>query len=217
MRLLLPLGFIPVVLCAQSMTGPSPAGLLHRNARYLLQPNDVLEVRYRYTPEFNQIVTVQPDGFCALEVTGDLRLQGLTVEQARMEILEKSTKRLKDPEIAVALQEFEKPYFVVGGEVGHPGRFDLRGNMSPVEAIAVAGGFKNSSKHSQVILYRRVGADLGESKILNLKAPMNAPDLEAAFDMRSGDVLIVPQNTVSKIERYIKWANLGVAWNPLIP
>jgi polysaccharide export outer membrane protein len=213
MRLFLKLFLLsPIALSAQNTPDFS-----QRNARYLLQPTDVLEIKYRYTPEFNQTVTIQPDGFCNLDLTGDLKLRGLTVEQARDVIATQAARRLKDPEITVALKEFEKPYFVVGGEVGHPGRFELRGVTSPIEAIAIAGGFKVSSRHSQVILYRRVGPDLGEAKVLNLKAPMNTPVLEAGMDIHSGDVLVVPQNTISKIERFVKWANIGLAWNPLAP
>jgi polysaccharide export outer membrane protein len=206
------LALFPIAVLAQSNSG-----FAQRDTRYLLQPTDVLEIKYRYTPEFNQTVTVQPDGFCTLELTGDFKVAGLTVDQARELIVAKTSARLNDPEVAVVLKEFERPYFVVGGEVGHPGRFDLRGAMSPVEAIAIAGGFKNSSKHSQVIRYRRVGPDLGEAKILDLKTPMNTPVVEAGMDLRSGDVLVVPQNLISKIERFVKWGNFGVAWNPLIP
>ena len=52
--------------------------------RYRLQPGDVFEVQYRYSPEFNQTVTVQPDGYVSLEVGGDLKVAGLTIEQARL-------------------------------------------------------------------------------------------------------------------------------------
>jgi polysaccharide biosynthesis/export protein len=206
------LTLFPIALLAQGTSG-----FAQRDTRYLLQPTDVLEIKYRYTPEFNQTVTVQPDGFCTLDLTGDFKVAGLTVDQARELIIAKASVRLKDPEIAVVLKEFEKPYFVVGGEVGHPGRFDLRGATSPLEAIAIAGGFKTSSKHSQVIRYRRVGPDLGEAKILDLKTPMNTPVVEAGMDLRSGDVLVVPQNLISKIERFVKWGNFGMAFNPLFP
>jgi polysaccharide export outer membrane protein len=188
-----------------------------RNARYRLQPTDVIEVHYRYTPEFNQIITIQPDGYVATQIAGDLKLQGLTLEEAKSLLLEKSRARLKDPEVTLTLKEFEKPYFEVGGEVANPGRFDLRGDTSAIEAIARAGGFKtNSAKHSQVILFRRVGPTLAKAEILNLKAVTQPPFTESDTALRSGDVLIVPQNRVSKIERFVKWVNIGAYWNPIL-
>jgi polysaccharide export outer membrane protein len=187
-----------------------------RDPRYRLQPTDVMEVHYRYTPEFDQTVTVQPDGFVTLQIIGDVKLQGLTLADAKAAILEKASRRLRDPEITLVLKDFEKPYFVVGGEVANPGKFEMRGQIAPVQAIAMAGGFKTASaKHSQVILFRRVGPDLAKTEILDLKAAMSPSHSEPLADLHPGDVLVVPQNRVSKIERFVKWANIGLYWNPL--
>jgi len=179
------------------------------NPRYCLQPSDVIDIHYRYTPEFDQTITVEPDGFAVLQIVGDIKLQGLTLEQARAAILEKAAQRLKDPEITLVLKDFVKPYFVVGGEVATPGRFEMRGSVTAIQAIAMAGGFKNTSKHSQVILFRKVGPDIAKTQILNLKAAMTGSTLEPNVDLQPGDMLIVPQNRISKIERLVKLANIG--------
>lgn len=193
-----------------------PGGFSERDPRYRLQPTDVLEIHYRYTPEFDQTVTVQPDGFVTLQIVGDLKLQGLTLDQLKAAILETAAKRLNDPEVTIVLKDFEKPYFVVGGEVGAPGRFEMRGAVNPLQAIAMAGGFKTASaKHSQVILFRRVGPDLAKTEILNLKSAMSPSATELPADLHPGNVLIVPQNRISKIERFVKWGNFGLYVNPL--
>src|SRR3954467_12700440 len=161
-----------LILCT-GLALAQPGGFSERNPRYRIEPTDVLEIRYRYTPEFDQTVTVQPDGFVNLLLVGDLKLQGLTLEEVKAALLEKAGARLRDPEITLVLKEFEKPYFVVGGEVARPGKFEMRGQVNALQAVAMAGGFNHlSAKHSQVILYRRVGADLAQSQVLNLKAAM---------------------------------------------
>lgn len=92
----------------------------------------------------------------------------------------------------------------------------MRGPVTAVEAIAVAGGFNSlSALHSEVILYRRVGADLAKAELLNLKAAMSQSSTEPLTVLRSGDVLIVPQNRISKVERFVKWGTWGVFVNPL--
>ena len=189
-----------------------------RDTRYRLQPTDVVEVHYRYSPEFDQTVTVQPDGFVNLQIVGDVKVQGLSLDQVKSTILEKASRRLKEPEITLVLKEFEKPYFVVGGEVASPGKFEMRGQVTALQAIAMAGGFKDASaKNSQVILFRRVGPDLAKTEILNLKAAMSpAAAKEPLADLRPGDLLIVPQNRVSKIERFVKWGSFGFYANPLL-
>src|SRR2546430_14116081 len=85
--------------------------------RYRLQPGDVFEVQFRYSPEFNQTVTVQPDGYISLEIGGDLKIAGLTIEQARETILKKASVRLQDPVAAIVLQEVQKHYLVFSGGV----------------------------------------------------------------------------------------------------
>src|SRR5436309_15895108 len=71
--------------------------------RYRLQPGDVFEVQFRYSPEFNQTVTVQPDGYISLEIGGDLKVAGLTIEQTRAAILRRAATRLQEPLAAIVL------------------------------------------------------------------------------------------------------------------
>ena len=212
-------GLIALAAIVWTTLAPAQTGsFADRNPRYILQASDVIEIHYRYSPEFDQTVTVQPDGFVSLQLAGDLKLRGLTVDEAKASILQKASERLKDPEITVVLREFEKPYFVVGGEVGNPGRFEMRGSITAMQAIAMAGGFKAASaKHSQVILFRRVGPDLAKTEILNLKAAMSPSATEPLADLRSGDMLLVPQNQISKIERYVKWFSVGMYFTPFKP
>ena len=109
------------LICGAAALAQTP-GFAERDPRYRLQPTDAVEIHYRYTPEFDQAVTIQPDGFVTLPIVGDLKLQGLTLDQAKSAILAKASLRLLEPEITLVLRDFEKPYFVVGGEVGAPGK-----------------------------------------------------------------------------------------------
>src|SRR5687767_9179793 len=83
------LGFLSIQAQTQPGAGlpikPSDAPQLRtpEDNRYQLVPGDVVEIAYRYTPEFNQTVTIHPDGFVVLEIVGDIKLSGLNLEQAR--------------------------------------------------------------------------------------------------------------------------------------
>jgi polysaccharide export outer membrane protein len=177
--------------------------------RYKLNPGDVIEIIYRYTPEFNQTVTIQPDGFIVLEIVGELKVGGLTIEQARQEMLKKASVRLKDPEITLLLKEFQKPYFVVAGEVVQPGRFEMRENVTALQAIMLAGGFKDSAKSSQLLVFRKINSEMAEVRVLNLKSIKKTGDLENDFMLEAGDMILVPRNAISKIERFVKLASLA--------
>ena len=175
-----------------------------REPKYRLQPSDVVEVEYTYTPEYNQVVSVQPDGYVTLKVIGGVQAAGLTLDGLRAAIKAKGDTSFNDPEVTVLLKEYVKPHFVVAGEVVHPGTFDLRGNVSLVEAIAISGGFKESSKQSQVVLVRKVNAEIAEVKVVDVKALMDPKNVREDLKLRPDDLVIVPRNRLGKIEPYVR-------------
>ena len=186
------------------------------DGRYRINPGDVFEVKYRYTPEFNQTVKVQPDGFVTLEIVGDLEVADLSLPEIKKAILKKASVRLKDPEITILLKEFQQPYFVVAGEVSQPGRFDMNEPTTALQAVLLAGGFKNTAKSSQIVVYRRINKQTAEVRMLDLKKIRENADLENDFPLEAGDMILVPQNKITKVERYVRFASLGSIFNPFI-
>ena len=184
--------------------------------RYLLHPGDVLDIEYRYTPEFNQTVSVQPDGYVSLQMGGDLKVAGRNLEQVRNLILARARTRLESPELTVVLKEFQKPYVVVAGEVVQPGKFELRENLTAIQAVLLAGGFKESAKSSQILVFRKLNADTAEVRSLNFKNLKQSSDLENDLTLQPGDMILVPRNRISKIERYVRLASLTTFLYPLM-
>jgi len=192
----------------------STGTLQTRDRRYKLQINDVLEIKYRYTPEFDQVVTIQPDNFVNLNIAGDLKAGGLTLEEFRTAVLDRVSARLRDPEINVVLKSFEKQYIMVGGEVAKPGKFEYHDSLTAIEAVTLAGGFTKDSKHSQILMLRKVDDQTAETRLLNLKDLISTHKLEEDISLKPGDFIYVPQNKISKIERFVKWGSAGVFVNP---
>jgi len=187
---------------------------LHQRPLYALHVGDVIALNYRYTPEFNQTVTVQPDGSVNLNIVGSVRVSGLSVEQARQRIVNLASARLNHPELTLTLQQFEQPYFVVAGEVDHPGKFDLRDDTTALQAIMLAGGFKDSARDTQVLLFRRINADQAEVHKLDLHNVKKSSDLERDTELEPGDMILVTRNKMEHISRFMKATNLGVYFNP---
>ena len=202
----------PVSLAAQTQTPPRLSTVTEQ--RYRLQPGDVLEVQFRYSPEFNQTVTVQPDGYITMEIGGDLKVAGLTVEQTKQAILRQASTRLQDPVATVLLKEFQKPYFVVAGEVGTPGKQEMRERVTALQAIMLAGGMKESARSSQVVVYRAINSEIAEVKVLNLKSIRKTSDLENDLTLQAGDVVYVPRDKISKFERFVRIASIAAFMAP---
>jgi len=182
---------------------------------YRLRSSDVVEVTFTVAPEFNQTLTVQPDGYVTLKDAGAVLAQGLTVSQFAEAVRKAYTGYLHNPEVGVALKDFERPYFVVGGEVGKPGKYELRSDTTVAEAVQIAGGFTSQAKHSQVVLFRRVNDDLVETRFVNLKRMLKQGSSKEDAHLRPGDLVFVPQNTISKISRFLGKPSTSIYMNPM--
>ncbi len=188
--------------------------LQHRNPRYQLCKGDILDLTFPFTPDFNQTVTILPDGFITLKELGDMHVAGKTVPEVTELLKTAYAKILHDPVINIALKDFEKPYFIAGGEIGHPGKYDLRGDTTLTQGIAIAGGFNESSKHSQVLLFRRVSNDWVEVKVLDVKKMFQTANLTEDLHLQPGDMFFVPQNRISKIKKWIPYTSVSASVPP---
>jgi polysaccharide export outer membrane protein len=192
----------------------SPALTGERRPLYRLRKSDVIEIDFPLVPDFNQTVSIQPDGYIGLKEAGELYAEGKTVPELEAALRQAYLRVLQDPEVTVVLKDYDKPYFVASGEVMHPGKYELRGNTTVTEALAIAGGFNGQAKRSQVVLFRRVSDELVETRMLDVKQMLHSSDLKEDLHLRPGDLLYVPQNTLSKLRRLIPTSSLSMYLNP---
>ena len=189
--------------------------LQSRESRYEIHAGDSFDINFELSPEFNQTgVTVQPDGFVTLRGVGDLKVDGQTVPVLTRTLTTAYSKILHDPIISVILKDFEKPYFIADGQIGRPGKYDLRGTVTLTQAIAIAGGFNDTAKHSQVLLFRRVNDQWLEAKLINVKKMEKSGKLFEDPYLHSGDMLFVPKNAFSKFARFISAPSVGTMLKP---
>ena len=160
---------------------------------------------------------MQPDGFVELKgLQNDLHIQGLTVPEVIEALKHAYVDVLHDPVISVVLRDFEKPYFVAGGQVGKPGKYDLRGATSATQAIAIAGGFVDFAKNKQVLLFRRYSDDMVEVKVLNLKRVLKNKDPREDLMLQPGDMLYVPKTAMAAIDRFLPRTSMGTYFSPAL-
>jgi polysaccharide biosynthesis/export protein len=199
----------PSGLAAQD-THSAPAALSETSGRYHLRTGDVLGVNFPFVPDFNQTLTVQPDGFVTLRELGTIRVESLTVPELSERLRVEYSTILQNPVLTVELKEFEKPYFVVAGEVERPGRYEFRSETTATQALAIAGGVKDRAKYSEAVILRRLPEGGVESKRLNLKAALKEGRLNADQPLRAGDTLFIPRGRGS-----VNWSALSVVVSSL--
>ena len=197
-------------IAENAAAAPKAADFSQRTQRYRIEAGDSFDLIFDLSPEFNQTaVAVQPDGYVTLRGVGDIKVAGQNVPELTQTIKGAYSKILNDPPISVLLKEFEKPYFVADGQVSKPGKYEMHGTMTLTKAIAVAGGFQSSAKHSQVLLFRRVDDQWTEAKIVNVKKMQKNGNLSEDPFLHPGDMLFVPKNRMSKIDRFIPNLSMG--------
>jgi polysaccharide biosynthesis/export protein len=198
---------VSMCVCAVGQT-------LQQRPRYTLHPGDTVDLTLRFTPEYNQSLTVQPDGFINVNLIGDVKVSGLTLDQAHDMIVEKLSVPLNKPELNLVLKEFQHPYVVVGGEVQTPGKIELRQDMTAMQAVLLAGGFKATARDSRIVVFRHIDSNNGEVKILNLHKIENRKDLERDMALQAGDMILVPQNRIATFSRYMDAVHFSTYMSP---
>ncbi len=184
--------------------------LQHRDPRYRLESGDVVSLQFQFTPEFNQTLTVQPDGFITLKETGDLHVEGESLPELRQQLHTAYAKILHDPVITIDLKEFEKPYFLALGQVARPGKYELHSDTTVSAAVAMAGGFTPMAKHSQVLLFHRVNDNWSSVTKIDVKHMLQSRNLAEDASLRPGDMVYVPQSTISKIKSFVPTPSMGM-------
>ena len=179
--------------------------LEQRNPRYVIQRQDELLLSFPLSPELNQTVTVQPDGYINLQNGRSVHAQGLSVPELADAIKTAYAGTLRNPIVNVDLKDFQKPFFTVSGQVGKPGQYELRADITVAEAIAVAGGLAPTAK-SQIFLFHRTSDQWFEVKKVNLKDVMHGKNLNEDAILKPGDMIFVPETFITSFRKYVPYS-----------
>ena len=203
---------------AVGQTSPSSGPALEeRHPRYDLQREDVLLLTFPLTPELNQTVTVQPDGYINLQNAPSVYAQGLTAPELVLAIKKAYTGILNNPIVDVDIQDFQKPFFTVSGQVGKPGQYELRSDITIAEAIAVAGGMTMQTAKTQVFLFHRTSANWVEVRKVNLKDILSGKHVNEDATIQPGDMVYVPEKFIANFRKYVPYSLTAVGGSYLTP
>ena len=148
---------------------------------------DVLDIAVWRDGELSRVLPVRPDGFISMPMAGEIKAEGRTALQLADEIKEKLRPFVQEPRVTVIVREVNSSRVFVTGEVAHPGSFPLRGRVSLIQAVALAGGFSDFANKEGLVVVRP-GKDGGSY-------PVRFSDLVSA-DEHSEEVVLMPGDTV---------------------
>lgn len=174
---------------------------------YTMVPYDIINIKYTYHPELDlkAPIPIQPDGNISLDGVGSIQAAGLTPEQLAKMIAEKSSSRLRDPQIVVTVVQYAPRKIFVGGQVKNPGVVLVqdRQGITPLQAIFDRGGFTDTAQVDSVILIRDAASANPQIGRINLHQAMEDAVPER-LTLLPNDVLYVPMTGIGHAVLWVK-------------
>ena len=164
---------------------------------FLLGPEDVLDIVVWKNDDLSQkAVVVRPDGKISMPLIGEMMAGGLTSNQLANQISSRLKEFKEHPAVTVSVKEVNSYYVYVLGEVGKPGKYQLKSHATVLQAVAVANGFTVYAAKNRMQVIRNVSTEDGKSR--EIRIPVRYDDLISGqgeignFVLKSGDVVVVP-------------------------
>ena len=165
---------------------------------YRFYPGDEIEVTVPSAGELNKTAMVQPDGRVALPLIGPVMAADRTIDELEAAITQAYASQLLRPQARVAVKAAAPLKVFVGGEVGTPGVYDMPGDVDALRAVIQAGGFKSSSKRSQVVIIRRGPDGRAMMRTADLLRGLVNPGQADQVPLRRFDIVYVPRSGASE-------------------
>lgn len=181
---------------AEAMNAPaSPVPAAHRTLPtpdYVIGPEDVLAIDVWHQPEISRVEPVRPDGKITLPLAGEISASGQTTNSLEAEITRKLANYIHDPAVTVIVQDAKSHRFNIIGDVLRPGSYPLGTQMTVLDAIAVAGGFGEFAKVTDIYVVRRNARGSSLRIPFNYKDAVRGDSRDLDLDLLPGDTIIVP-------------------------
>jgi len=158
---------------------------------YCLGPDDVIAISVYREDELNRTLRIAPDGYVSFPLLGKVKAEGYTISELEDKLTRDLKKYLKKPQVTVFIQEYST--ITVSGQVAKPGSYPLKGALTALEAISLAGGFTKIAARNDVRVMR---IEDGDTITYVIKvADMNKKgDLSGDISLKRGDVVYVPES-----------------------
>ncbi|MBF6568936.1 MAG: polysaccharide export protein [Candidatus Binataceae bacterium] len=172
------------------------------DSAYVIQPGDELDISFYMSPEFDDNVTVRPDGDATLRLVGDVHAAGLTPAAMAQELDKDYNSELRSPNAAVRVKQSPSREVYVEGQVTKAGVVPLEAGMTALQAIADSGGLTGDAGNTAVVIRRDLCGTPQKIKI-DLKSATKDPSKGEDIAMMPRDVLYVPRSGIANLDLWL--------------
>jgi len=173
---------------------PSTGGTAARphDDTYIIGDDDILAINVWKEPEVSRTVPVRSDGKISLPLAGEVQASVETPLQLEKVLAAKLQGFISEPEVTVIVTEIKSQKFNILGQVGRPGSYPLTNSLTVLDAIALAGGFRDFAKQKSIYILRQ-NPDGSESRLpFNYKEVINGKNPTQNIRLQPRDTIVVP-------------------------
>jgi polysaccharide export outer membrane protein len=177
---------------AQPVAGAEAATKPHDDS-FVIGNDDVLSINVWKEPDVSRAsIPVRSDGRISLPLAGEILAAGKTPLALEREIAGKLQSYISEPEVTVMVQQINSQKFNILGQVAKPGAYSLTNSVTVLDAIALAGGFRDFAKKKSIYVLRQ-NADGTQSRIpFNYKEVLKGENPAQNIKLQPHDTIVVP-------------------------
>ncbi len=183
----------------QSVQGLAPESV----SEYRIHPGDQLEVKFFYNPELNETVIVRPDGRISLQLANEIMAAGLTPAALTDILVKKYAVEIDRPAVTVIVRSFSMQRVFVDGEVGKPGLIPLTNLMTVLQAIAQAGGLKETARTDEIVIMRQGPGKKVLPIVVNLEKALDGTDSRQDITLAANDIVYAPRSHIANADLWV--------------
>jgi polysaccharide export outer membrane protein len=167
------------------------AAKAHDNS-YVIGNDDVLAINVWKEPDISRSIPVRSDGRISLPLVGEVQAAGRTPLKLEEEIATKLKSYIAEPEVTVIVQQSNSQKFNILGMVNKPGSYMIANSATVLDAIALAGGFRDFAKQKNIYVLRQ-NPDGSQARLpFNYKDVVKGKNLEQNVKVQPRDTIVVP-------------------------
>lgn len=172
-------------------TTTAPSAAPHDDT-FVIGKDDVLAINVWKEPDISRSIPVRSDGKISLPLVGEVQAAGQTPLKLEQTIAVKLKNYIEEPEVTVIVEKINSLKFNILGMVMRPGEYSLLGSATVLDAIALAGGFRDFAKQKSIYVLRQ-GPDGAQTRIpFNYKEVVKGRNPSQNIALQARDTIVVP-------------------------
>jgi len=172
---------------ATNSSGTQP----HDNS-FVIGNDDVLLINVWKEQEISKSVPVRSDGKISLPLVGEVQAAGQTPLKLEQAIADKLKNYISDPEVTVIVQQINSQKFNILGQITKPGSYPLTNSPTLLDAIAIAGGFRDFAKKKSIYVLRQNPDGTQVRLPFNYNDVVKGKNLAQNVKLQPRDTIVVP-------------------------